>query len=235
MSKSTLPRHFTRALLAGFATMASLACHAQTTIIATYDFIGTTGDEAFLSPTYVAPQYGFYDVARMTGLQTGPALANTFNSTVDYGQGEEWRYLTWYGTSLGGSSLPAWDFNFVKVGYDISTGSGTLPTKAVLAYSLDSATTFDVLGSLDLRATPGAGNLNFTFPTVTVPVDNWFGATFMIRIEGGSGTDTTFAMNNGSFGGLQIGFETVPEPSTGALLILGLGVICRARRRNLEN
>lgn len=203
--------------------------------IAIYDFTGKPGDQALMEPTYVHPDFLFFQISRAAGLLTGPDLADSMNSTIDYAQTEDNRNYTWWGTPRVGEPVPAWDFNYVQTGYAISTGSGSLPTQASLQFSMDAGSSWISLGTLNLSG--ASGDLNFSFPTVTVPYDAPFAAKFKITPIGGSGTDTTFALTNGSFGGLIVGLElaTVPEPSTYALGAIGAAMIGLAGSRRRRN
>lgn len=206
--------------------MLFMASKASGADLAVYDFTGEPGDQSSSSATYVDADYSFFDVARNTGLTTGPVLPNTLNSTVDFSSAEGDRYVTWWGYK-NGSPAPEWEFNFVRTGYRISTGTGTLPTQVKLAYSLDSASSWIDIDTLNLSGT--SGDLDFTFSTVAVPSELDFGVTFKLQVIGGSGTDTTFALTNGSFGGLKLG--VVPEPSTYALGMIATGVMAILARR----
>lgn len=197
--------------------------------IAAYDFTGATGSQTVSSPTFVDPLFSYYDIMRNTGLVSGANLANSINSTIDYTAAATDRYYMWWGYK---NDYAPWDFDFVRTGYQISTGSGTLPTQVNLAYSLDSGSTYTDLGTLNLTGT--SGDLDFTFANVNVPVNSYFGSAFKLSVIGGSGTDTTFALTNGSFGGLKVGVA-VPEPSTYALGAIASGLLAvMARRRKLN-
>lgn len=198
---------------------------SQGTDLALYDFTGATGSQSSSPPTLVDPLYSYYDIMRNTGLVSGVNLANSINSTIDYTAAASDRFYTWWGYK---SDYAPWDFNFVRTGYQISTGSGTLPTQVNLAYSIDSGTNYTDLGTLNLTGT--SGDLDFTFGTINVPVNSYFGSAFKLTVIGGSGTDTTFALTNGSFGGLKVGVA-VPEPSTYALGAIATGVLAFTARR----
>lgn len=220
---------FVRSLLLAITLMAS-ASTVRASDIAVYDFTGQPGNQASTASTSVAPGYTFDIVQPLSlGLISGPLLSNSINAKIDYTAAADYRYYTFWGYT---NDYSAWDFNFVRTGYTVSTGSGTLPTQVNLAYSIDSGSTWADLGTKNL--TGPSGDLDFTFSTITVPTLSYFGASFKLTAIGGSGTDTNFALTNGTFGGLKIGVA-VPEPSTYALGAIASGVMAfTARRRKLK-